>query len=56
VSIVALATEGSTYETPGVSDFWQPLFGTDGAFAVTRASIVLLLSVALISWALLAGT
>jgi F-type H+-transporting ATPase subunit a len=55
VSIVALAAEGSTYETPGVSDFWQPLIG-DGAFAVTRASIVILLSVGLISWLLLAGT
>ena len=55
MSIVALAAEGSTYETPGVSDFWQPLIG-DGAFAITRASIVILLSVALISWLLLAGT
>lgn len=54
--VAALATEGSTYESPGVSDFWQPLFGTDGAFAITRASVVMLLSVALISWALLAGT
>jgi F-type H+-transporting ATPase subunit a len=55
VSIVALATEGSTYTPPGVPDFWQPLIG-DGAFAITRASIVILLSVALISWLLLAGT
>jgi len=55
VSIVALAAEGSTYEAPGVSDFWQPLIG-DGPFAITRASIVMLLSVALISWLLLAGT
>ncbi len=55
MSTVALAAEGSTYETPGVSDFWQPLIG-DGAFAITRASIVILLSVALIAWLLLAGT
>jgi F-type H+-transporting ATPase subunit a len=55
VSIVALAAEGSTYETPGVKDFWQPLIG-DGAFAVTRASVVILLSVALLCWLLLAGT
>jgi F-type H+-transporting ATPase subunit a len=54
VSIVALVAEGS-YETPGVQDFWQPLIG-HGAFAVTRASVVILISVALISWALLAGT
>jgi F-type H+-transporting ATPase subunit a len=54
VSIVALATE-STYETPGVSDFWQPLIG-HGAFAITRASVVILLSSVLIGWLLLAGT
>ena len=54
MSIVELATEGS-YQTPGVQDFWQPLIG-DGAFAITRASVVILLSVALLSWALLAGT
>ena len=55
MSIVALAADGSSFETPGVADFWQPLIG-DGAWAVTRASIVALLSVAIISWALLAGT
>ncbi|KQX69686.1 F0F1 ATP synthase subunit A [Angustibacter sp. Root456] len=54
-TLAALAAEGSTYETPGVKDFWQPLIG-DGAFAVTRASIVILLSVAIIAWLLLAGT
>lgn len=55
MSIVALAAEGGAYETPGVADFWQPLIGS-GAFAITRASIVILLSVALLSWLLLAGT
>src|SRR3954468_6811693 len=51
---VLLAAE--EFESPGVSDFWQPLFGTDGAFAVTRASIVMLLSVAVLSWVLIAVT
>lgn len=55
MSTAVLAAEGSTFEAPGVSIFWQPLFG-DGAFAVTRSSVVILLSVALISWLLLAGT
>lgn len=50
-----LAAEGG-FEAPQTSDFWQPLFGTNGPFAVTRGSIVLLLSVLLISWLLLAGT
>jgi len=54
VSIVALATE-SSYEAPDASIFWQPLIG-DGAFAITRASIAILLSVGLLCWLLLAGT
>lgn len=49
-----LAAAGG-FEAPNTADFWQPLFGS-GAFAVTRASIVILFSVALISWLLLAGT
>jgi F-type H+-transporting ATPase subunit a len=52
VSPLPLAAEDG-FEAPGVSDFWQPLFGTDGAFAITRSSIVMLLSVALISAVLL---
>ena len=49
------AAEGDGFQAPGVSDFWQPLVG-DGAWAVTRASVVLLLSVGLIAWWLLAST
>lgn len=50
-----LAAEGG-FEAPSTSDFWQPMFGTSGPFAITRASIVVLLSAFLISWLLLAGT
>lgn len=50
-----IAAEGDGFQAPGVSDFWQPVVG-DGAFAITRASIVLLLSVGLISWWLLVTT
>ena len=56
MSIVLAAGEGTGFEAPTTADFWQPLFGTDGPFAITRASIVILLSVALISWWLLATT
>lgn len=52
MSIVA-AEEG--YESPGVKDFWQPLIG-DGSFAITRPSIVIILSVVVLSALLLAGT
>jgi F-type H+-transporting ATPase subunit a len=55
VSILTLAAEAESYQAPSVESFWQPLFG-HGAWAVTRGSVVLLLSVALISWLLLAGT
>lgn len=52
----AMLAAQSGFEAPGTEDFWQPLFGTDGPFAVTRATIVIFLSVGLISWALLSGT
>jgi len=54
VSILALASE-SSYTSPSTEDFWQPLVG-DGPFAITRPAVVILLSVALISWLLLVGT
>jgi F0F1-type ATP synthase, subunit a len=50
-----LAAGGAGYEAPSTADFWQPVFGS-GPFAVTRASIVILLSVGLLSWWLLAST
>jgi F-type H+-transporting ATPase subunit a len=54
--VSAMLAAGSGFEAPSTSDFWQPIFGTDGPFAITRASIVILLSVVLISSLLLAGT
>lgn len=51
-----LAAEGDGFEAPTAALFWQPLFGTDGPFAITRASIVILLSVGLLIWWLLAST
>lgn len=52
----ALLAAGESFEAPSTEDFWQPLFGTDGPLAITRASVVVLLSVGLISWLLLVGT
>jgi F-type H+-transporting ATPase subunit a len=54
LSPIAASAEGFT--APGVEDFWQPLFGTDGAFAITRPSIVLLLSVVLLAVVMLSAT
>jgi len=49
------AAEGGGYESPTPAEFYQPLIG-DGPFAITRASVVILLSVALIGWFLVATT
>ncbi len=54
MSIVATALP-QEYTPPGVGEFWEPLIG-DGAFAVTRPALLLVLSVGLISWWLLATT
>ncbi len=51
----ALLAASDGYEAPTTSDFWQPLIGS-GNFAVTRASIVILLSVGVLCWWLLATT
>lgn len=49
-----LVAEGS-FEAPGVQDFWQPLIG-DGALAITRPMVVMVLSVVVISAVMLAAT
>jgi F-type H+-transporting ATPase subunit a len=54
VSIVA-AVAPTEYTPPGIEEFWQPLIG-DGAWAITRPIFLMILSVGLISWWLLATT
>ncbi|HET7475757.1 MAG TPA: F0F1 ATP synthase subunit A [Dermatophilaceae bacterium] len=49
------AAGGESFTPPTTADFYQPLIG-DGPWAITRACIVALLSVALIGWLLVAGT
>ncbi|NHC13392.1 F0F1 ATP synthase subunit A [Motilibacter deserti] len=46
---------GEGFESPGVTDFWQPLIG-EGAWAITRASIVMVLSVVFLAWVMVAVT
>jgi F-type H+-transporting ATPase subunit a len=56
VNALVLAAGGAGFEPPGPADFWQPLFGTSGSFAITRPILVLALSlVAVLTW-LLIGT
>lgn len=55
MSQVLLAVEGGGFTPPGSEDFWQPLIG-EGAFAITRPAIVLLLSVPLLAFVLLLVT
>ena len=54
MSPTAAAADG--YEAPSVSDFWQPLFGTEGAFAITRPALIFLLSAIVLSVVLLRAT
>jgi F-type H+-transporting ATPase subunit a len=54
VSIV-LAAEGEGFQAPGVEDFWQPLVG-DGAFALTRPMVLIVLSTALLATVLVMAT
>ena len=52
----ALATaDGGGYQTPTTAEFYQPLWN-DGPLAITRPAVVMLLSVALIAWWLIATT
>jgi F-type H+-transporting ATPase subunit a len=53
VSALLAASEG--YEAPGTNIFWQPLFGS-GQWAVTRAAVVMFLSVAVLAIWLLVST
>ena len=54
MSLVSAAP--SEYTAPGVEEFWQPLFGTDGPWAITRPLFLIVISVGLIIWYLLATT
>jgi len=49
VSLGLLAAAGGEgYNAPGQPDFWQPIFGTSGPFAVTRPALVLVISAVII--------
>jgi F-type H+-transporting ATPase subunit a len=53
VTTTVLAAE--QFEPPSAPDFWQPLIG-DGAFAITRAMVVMVLSVIVLGLVMLAVT
>jgi F-type H+-transporting ATPase subunit a len=46
---VPFAADSGGFEAPGIRDFWQPLVG-DGAFALTRPAVMMILSVVAILW------
>jgi F-type H+-transporting ATPase subunit a len=54
VSILPAAVPAD-YVAPGIAEFWQPLIG-EGAFAVTRPALLMVVSAALLLWYLLATT
>ncbi|HEY8822657.1 MAG TPA: F0F1 ATP synthase subunit A [Dermatophilaceae bacterium] len=49
------AADGGGFQTPTSAEFYQPLW-FDGPFAITRPAVVLMLSVGLIGWWLIAST
>jgi F-type H+-transporting ATPase subunit a len=53
VTTTVLAAE--QFEPPGAPDFWQPLIG-DGAFAITRTMVVMVLSVIVLALVMMAVT
>jgi len=56
VSVIVLAAEeGGGFVAPGAKDFWQPLVG-DGAFALTRPMVVMVLLTALVAVVALMAT
>jgi F-type H+-transporting ATPase subunit a len=42
--------DGGTFEAPTVGDFYWPVIGGDSNWALTRPSVVLLISVAILAW------
>ena len=46
---------GEEFVAPGPASFWQPIIG-EGAWAITRASIVLLITVGVLGWFFLSVT
>jgi F-type H+-transporting ATPase subunit a len=55
-ALASLATaEGGGYESPTAGEFYQPFF-FDGPLAITRPAVILLISVGLIAWYLIATT
>jgi F-type H+-transporting ATPase subunit a len=51
----SIVLTGEAFHPPGVEDFWQPLIG-DGAFAVTRPMVMMVLTTVLVAGVLLAVT
>jgi F-type H+-transporting ATPase subunit a len=57
VSALVLAAQGEGFTPPGKEDFWWPIVGSDtSAWTLTRPAVMILLSVVLIAWFLLAAT
>ena len=56
LGMLAAAGGGEGFEAPGQDIFWWPLFGTSGAFAVTRPALVLVISAVVIAVVLTLAT
>jgi F-type H+-transporting ATPase subunit a len=50
LGLLPLAEDTGGFQAPGTSEFYWPLIGGDSNWAITRPSVVMLLSVALLGW------
>ncbi len=46
--VLAAEGEAEGFHPPGPTDFWLPMFGTDGGFAFTKAMLIMLVTTALV--------
>jgi F-type H+-transporting ATPase subunit a len=53
--VTTMVSAAEEFVPPSAPDFWQPLFG-DGAFAVTRTMVVMVLSVIVLAVVMMAAT
>lgn len=51
-----VAAEGEGFESPGTADFYWPLIGGDSNWALTRPSVMAIISVVVLGWIFLSTT
>lgn len=53
---VAVTADGEGFQSPGTADFYWPLIGGDSNYALTRPSVMMIISVVVLGWLFLSTT